>query len=225
MNAAVFTTSEVIVLCGERFVDQVRSADTSTECTLCTQKTVNAERLAVAAIRGAILDNQAAHVLQVSWRAEDELKRELKQLSGVGGAMFGALSRLSVLDKPSPHLEPGEVQPNVPLGTLEGLLAVFEDRQARGVVDQIQRQVHGRPSGVGVILKVKQSLSERGLLEVFPRGFGMLAPGFKLNPTARRHLEMHLPKVEAMLNAAKRNDSEMWNGLEETITTALRMDD
>jgi hypothetical protein len=225
MNRIDLTPSEVIVLCGERFVDHTRSADSSSERTLFGHKTVNAERLGVAAIRGAILSNQAANVTNLTWRAADELKGELEQLSklgGLGGKMFGALSRLSVLDKPSPHLELGNVQSDSPTETLEALFADVTDNI--GVFEHILK-VSKRPSGVDFIGKVKEALLKRNRLESFPRGFGILTPGFKLLETTRQQVELQLPKVEAMLNAAKRKDLEMWDGLEVIITRALRSDD
>jgi hypothetical protein len=226
MNAHDLTTSEVIVLCGERFVDSVRSQDSSTERTLHGQKTVNAERLAVAAIRGAILSNQASSITMLTWRAADELKQELENMSkfgGLGGKMFGALSRLSVLDKPSPHLELGSMQSDAPIGTLEALFADLTGTGI-GVFEQILK-VSKQPSGVGFIGKVKEALLQRNQLESFPRGFGILSPGFKLPETTRVQLETKLPKVEAMLNVAKRDDLKMWDEIEVMITRALRSND
>jgi hypothetical protein len=224
MNANDLTPSEVIVLCGERFIDSVRSADSSTERTLHGQKTVNAERLAVAAIRGAILANQASNITKLIWRAAEELKQELEQMSklgGLGGKMFGALSRLSVLDKPSPHLELGTMRSEWPNGTLE---ALFADVTQIGVFEQVQK-ISKQPSGVVFVGKVKEALLKRKQLETFPRGFGILAPGFRLPETTRAQVELQLPKVVAMLNAAKRDDLEMWDELEVMITRALRSND
>jgi hypothetical protein len=220
------TPSEVIVLCGERFVDQIRSADSSSERTLHGQKTVNAERLAVAAIRGAILSNQTTGITNLTWRAADELKQELENMSkvgGLGGKMFGALSRLSVLNKPSPHLELGSVPSDAPIGTLEALFADLTGTGI-GVFEQLLK-VSNRPSGAEFVGKVKQILLKRNQLESFPRGFGILSPGFKLLETTRAQVEQQWPKVEAMLGAAKRNDLEMWDGLEVIITRALRSGD
>jgi hypothetical protein len=226
MNAHDLTTSEVIVLCGERFVDHIRSADSGTERTLHGQKTVNAERLGVAAIRGAILSNQTFNLTNLTWRAANELKQELEQLSsvgGLGGKMFGALSRLSVLEKPSPYLELGSTRSAWPTGTLEALFADVSGTGI-GVFEQVSK-VSNRPSGVGFIGTVKKALLKRNQLETFRRGFGILSPGFKLLETTRAQLETQLPKVEAMLNNAKSNDLEMWNGLEVIITRALRSGD
>jgi hypothetical protein len=226
MNASTLTPSEVIVLCGERFVDHIRSTDSSGERTLHGQKPVNAERLAVAAIRGAILSNQSFGIINLTWCAADELKQELEQMSkvgGLGGKMFGVLSRLSVLDKPSPHLELGSTRSAWPTGTLEALFADVTGANI-GVFEQVLK-VSNRPSGAGFIGNVKEALLKRKQLETFPRGFGILTPGFKLIETTRWQLEQHLLQVETMLNAAKRNNLEMWDGLEVIITRALRSND
>ena len=248
MNANDLTPSEVIVLCGERFVDQVRSTDSSSERTLYGQQTVNAERLAVAVIRAAILCNQAVKVTTLTWRAATELKSELEPLTASAGLLGNFMRSAfvqSALDQPVPHLEPGPSQHHWPAKTIEALLAEVDPLQvaakikpARSAREKVLTGLHPSSSvtalletklalhgGDGLIYHIKEGMAERGLLERFQRGFGLLVKGFKLPEATRRLVAAQLPTLEQALQDVQRDDPRTWNGLEEAITRAMRRND
>ncbi len=80
MNSPLLTPSEVIRLFGDPFVDDLRPQDGTNERLLIDGRRVKAERLAVAAIRAAILINAQRGGLALSWKT---LRTEVEGVADV----------------------------------------------------------------------------------------------------------------------------------------------
>jgi hypothetical protein len=221
--------SEVIVLCADQFVDSYPSQDASTERPLVGTKKVNAERLAVALIRAAILSNDTMAVTTLVWRSPDALKKELQdviKLTGVGGQIIGALSHVdfvqTALNQPRPRLEPGPVHPPWPRGTLEAYWADVGAGSNVGVAERVWQLKNKWGASAGIVRNVKQTLVSRDLLEPSRRGFGLLMPGFRVPDATRHQLISQLPTLLASVQRWQQGDPVTWNRLDESITIALR---
>jgi hypothetical protein len=221
--------SEVMVLCADQFVDNYPSQDASTERPLAGTKKVNAERLAVALIRAAILSNDAMAVSTLVWRSSDALKKELEEIvkvTGVGGQIIGALSRAdsvqTALNQPKPWLQDGPVSAPWPAGTLEAYWAEPTASGDVGVAERIWQLKNQWGAGAGIVRHIKQRLVSRGLLEPRRRGFGWLMPGFRVPDATRHQLISQLPTTLASVQRWQQGDPVTWNRLNESITIALR---
>jgi hypothetical protein len=221
--------SEVVVLCADQFVDSYPSQDGSTERPLAGTKTVNAERLAVALIRVAILSNDAMAVTTLLWKSHDTLKRELEQvtrITGIGGQNISALGRTDLVQtalySSSPVLQAGPVSPPWPADTLEAYWANPRTGGDVGVAEKVRYLKDKWGASAGIARHLKQTMVGRQILESTRRGFGLLRPGFRVPDATRQQLIAQLPALLVSVQRWQQGDPVTWNRLDESITFALR---
>jgi hypothetical protein len=232
MNSNDLTPSEVVFLFANHFRDDVRGHDSSTERALIGEGRVNSERLAVAAIRAAIVANLRLGIISLSWtstRAEiDGLMDQINMVGGLGAKAIGTLTHLPVVQSKMEEMRPqlqstGALMP-WPAQTVESLIACFSSSAPVGVFHHIEQQLGmGKTaSGSGVLGAVKQGLLKRGLLQKYPRGFGLLSPGYELPDAVRLQARTRLLAVEGELSQTRIVDPQTWSRLGDAITLALR---
>jgi hypothetical protein len=225
------TPSEMIFLCGDRFADGERAQDSSREQVLTSARRVNAERLAVAAIRAAVLANQRQGAITLSWEHGEDLAGTVELLATVGGPAGRLLKKVHALpavqravSRPSPRLQRGACVAAWPDGTVEKRLASFDSSQAIGLCEHVQTHLGGgqRACGASVMRVIKAALVQRGLLETSPRAFGLLQPGHRLPERVRVQALAQSAAVAHELQAWQQEQPQVWADLERSTTIALR---
>ncbi len=233
MDNPLLTPSEVIVLCGDPFVDDIRAQDSTNERRLIGGRRVKAERLAVAAIRAAIVVSAQRGALALSWnliRPEVEgLAASLEEFGGVPGKLLASAESLAVvqrsLDAPSPMIGAGIKAGAWPEQSIEALLCGFEPdkKNAVSVFEQLEQKLGGgQPvSSSGVVRTIKEGLVRRGLLEEHPRGFGLLQAGHRLPDPLKQPLMAHGEALQIELAAIRKDEPKLWDALAVSITICL----
>jgi hypothetical protein len=215
--------SEIVYLFADRFVDSERPQTSNREPVLMGTGKVSAERLAVAAIRAAVVANDACGAARLRWRS-GELRSTVDEISaiGPGGRLIGALTQMpfvqAAMAKATPHIEKAASFADPwPAGTLESILLQPRESDALSaiVMDELER------SGSSVLGRVKDGLAARGMIARQARAFSWLAPVCLPTESTRRAAQARLPVVTAALAESRTQNLQDWDAMAEAITIAL----
>jgi len=230
MQSDALSPSEVIVLCGAPFVDDVRARDSTTERPMAGGPVVKAERLAVAAIRAAILVNRERGALEVSWEGREGIDALLDEAAAIGGSGAKALRKLAglavietAINTPKPRLRCTGQPIDWPARTVESRLAQSGTTEPLSVFHHVDDRLGKKypPSSAGLICMVKAALVQRGLLTTRRRAFGLLQPGHHMPDALKRTALTQSEALRSQLAAARQRDPQLWHALAASITIAL----
>ena len=188
----------------------------------------------VKAIRAVVLTNHSREIAYLVWQAPNSYRpAPLGALStigaggGMGSTVFNAIGALTAMQttiqRPEPRLQPGRASFQWPPDTLEALLGNLGTSRNPSLFTHLQNQLHAERVGAsGIIRRVKQSLAARCLIDVVPRGFGLLTARYQLPEATRAMLMPQVPGVQRALKLMQQDNPAAWELLGANISNALR---